>query len=61
MDQTTDAEIVARVLNGDKQAYALLIDAYKGPVFNLAFRMTGSLSGCRRLDAGNIYQGLSKT
>ena len=43
MDQKTDAEIVARVLKGDRQAYDLLIDAYKGPVFNLAFRMTGSL------------------
>ena len=42
MDQKTDAEIVGRVLKGDKQAYALLIEAYKGPVFNLAFRMTGS-------------------
>lgn len=42
MDQKTDAEIVARVLKGDKKAYALLIEAYKGPVFNLAFRMTGS-------------------
>ncbi|MEE9912523.1 MAG: RNA polymerase sigma factor [Deltaproteobacteria bacterium] len=51
MDQKTDAEIVARVLNGDKQAYALLIDAYKGPVFNLAFRMTGSYS-----DADDLSQ-----
>lgn len=42
MDQKTDAEIVARVLKGDKQAYALLVDAYKGPVFNLTYRMTGN-------------------
>jgi len=41
MDQKTDAEIVARVLKGDVQAYALLIEAYKGPVYNLAYRMTG--------------------
>jgi RNA polymerase sigma-70 factor, ECF subfamily len=51
MDQKTDAEIVARVLNGDVQAYALLIEAYKGPVFNLAFRMTGSYS-----DADDLTQ-----
>ena len=44
MDQTKDAEIVARVLKGDRQAYAVLIEAYKGPLFNLAFRMTGSYS-----------------
>jgi len=51
MDQQTDAEIVARVLKGDKKAYALLIEAYKGPVFNLVFRMTGSYS-----DADDLSQ-----
>jgi len=51
MDQKTDAEIVANVLKGDVQSYALLIDAYKGPVFNLAFRMTGSYS-----DADDLTQ-----
>lgn len=42
MDQRTDVEIVAGILQGDRQAYALLVDRYKGPVFNLALRMTGS-------------------
>lgn len=51
MDQKKDADIVARVLKGDKQAYALLIEAYKGPLFNLAFRMTGSYS-----DADDLTQ-----
>ena len=51
MDQKTDAEIVTRVLKGDVQAYALLIEAYKAPVFNLAFRMTG-----RHDDAEDLTQ-----
>ena len=51
MDQKADAEIVADVLKGDVQSYALLIEAYKGPVFNLAFRMTGSYS-----DADDLTQ-----
>ncbi len=51
MDQKTDAEIIAMVLNGDKQSYALLVDAYKGPIFNLAYRMTGS-----REDADDLTQ-----
>ncbi len=51
MDQKTDAEIIARVLNGDKQSYALLVEEYKGPVFNLAYRMTGS-----REDADDLTQ-----
>ncbi len=51
MDQKTDAEIVARVLKGDRSSYALLVDAYKGPVFNLALRLTGS-----REDAEDLTQ-----
>lgn len=42
MDQEREREIIKRVLDGDRQAFALLIDKYKKPIFNLAFRMTGS-------------------
>lgn len=42
MDQKIEAEIVAGVLKGDRQAYALLIDEYKSPIYNLAYRMTGN-------------------
>jgi RNA polymerase sigma-70 factor (ECF subfamily) len=51
MDQKTEAEIVARVLKGDRQAFALLVEEYKAPVYNLAWRMTRSLS-----DAEDIAQ-----
>ncbi len=40
-----------RVLSGDRQSYALLVDKYKGPIFNLAYRMTGS-----REDADDLTQ-----
>ncbi|MBE0555935.1 MAG: RNA polymerase sigma factor, partial [Proteobacteria bacterium] len=30
------------VIEGDRAAFATLVDAYKGAIFNLAFRMTGS-------------------
>lgn len=40
MDRKNEAEIVARVLKGDRQAYALLIEEYKTPIYNLAYRMT---------------------
>ncbi|MBN1363940.1 MAG: sigma-70 family RNA polymerase sigma factor [Syntrophaceae bacterium] len=40
MDQKTEAEIVVRVLKGDRQAYALLVEEYKNPIYNLAYRMT---------------------
>ena len=42
MDQKNEAEIVSRDLNGDRQAYALLVDEYKSPIYNLAYRMTGN-------------------
>ncbi len=42
MDQNQEREIIKRVERGERNAYALLIEAYKGPLFNLAFRMTGS-------------------
>ncbi len=42
MKQVDEGEIIARVLSGDREAFADLVDAYKGPVFRLAFRMTGN-------------------
>jgi RNA polymerase sigma-70 factor (ECF subfamily) len=42
MKQIDEGEIVDRVLGGDREAFSALVDAYKGPVFRLAFRMTGS-------------------
>jgi len=51
MDSKTEPEIIARVLSGDRQAYALLVEAYNGPIFNLAYRMTGS-----REDADDLTQ-----
>ena len=42
MDQKTETDIIARVLNGDRRVYAKLIEEYKTPIFNLAYRMTGN-------------------
>jgi RNA polymerase sigma-70 factor, ECF subfamily len=42
MNQIDEGEIIGRVLAGDREAFAALIDAYKGPLFRLALRMTGS-------------------
>lgn len=41
MDQEREREIIKRVLDGDRQAFARLINTYKRPIFNLAYRMTG--------------------
>jgi len=49
MDQQSEAEIVARVLKGDSQAYALLVDEYKSPIYNLAYRLTKNLEDAEDL------------
>jgi RNA polymerase sigma-70 factor, ECF subfamily len=51
MDQQRETEIISRVLNGDHQAYALLVEEYKSPIYNLAYRMTGNLE-----DADDLTQ-----
>jgi RNA polymerase sigma-70 factor, ECF subfamily len=51
MDQQLEAEIITRVLNGDRQAYALLVDEYKNKIYILAFRMTNN-----REDADDLTQ-----
>ena len=42
MTPDDENRIVEQVLRGDRQAFAGLVDAHKGAIFNLAFRMTGS-------------------
>jgi len=51
MSQDKDQEIIERVLGGERDAYGTLVDRYKGPLFNLAYRMTGS-----RQDADDLTQ-----
>ena len=41
MDTDEDNKIIAQILNGDQEAYAILVDKYKGPIYNLVYRMTG--------------------
>ncbi len=38
-----ETEIIRRIKSGDSNAYAVLVDAYKAPLFALALRMTGNL------------------
>lgn len=49
--ETTDHEIITRVLRGDQQAYGMLVGKYQQYVFTLAFRLTQS-----REDAEEIAQ-----
>jgi RNA polymerase sigma-70 factor (ECF subfamily) len=41
MDRDRENRIIERIVSGDRQAFAYLVDKYKGPVYNLVYRMTG--------------------
>lgn len=49
MDQKREAEIVINVLKGNRQAYALLVEEYKNPIYNLAYRMTHNIQDAEDL------------
>ena len=51
MNKKQENEIIQSVLNGDREKFALFVDKYKGPVYNLAYRLTGS-----RHDAEDLAQ-----
>ncbi|MFO7666170.1 MAG: RNA polymerase sigma factor [Desulfobacterales bacterium] len=51
MTTIEENQIVERVLKGERRAFATLVDTYKGMIFNLALRMTGS-----RQDAEDLSQ-----
>ena len=63
MKQIDEGETIGRVLGGDREAFAVLIDAYKGQVFSLAFRMTGSAQDADDLTQESFlraYQSLGR-
>lgn len=47
----TDQDLVLRVVQGDDEAFALLVHRYQGMVFNVAYRLTGN-----RGDAEDLTQ-----
>ena len=42
MTEDTDCGIIKRIRDGDRDAFAGLVDKYKTRIFNLAFRLSGS-------------------
>lgn len=42
MEQSSDQEVISAVLDGDVNAYAVLVTRYQQPLFNLMYRMTRS-------------------
>ncbi|MCK9391043.1 MAG: sigma-70 family RNA polymerase sigma factor [Syntrophales bacterium] len=51
MGPDQEEEVILSVLDGKREAYALLVDAYRTQIFNLAYRMTGNYE-----DASDLAQ-----
>jgi len=49
MEHASDQEVVSAVLAGDMDAYAVLVERYQKPIYNLMVRMTGSCVEARDL------------
>jgi len=60
MEEPNVAEIVSRVLAGDKDSYMILINTYKGPIFNLAYRLAGSIHEAEDLSQETFLKAYSK-
>lgn len=37
-----DVDLAAKALQGQREAFAILVDRYKKPIYNLAYRLTGN-------------------
>jgi RNA polymerase sigma-70 factor (ECF subfamily) len=53
MDEAQETQIVARILEGDRQAYSLLVRKYQSAIYNLAYRMTANSQ-----DAADLTQDI---
>ena len=51
MDTVPENELIARILQGRRDDYAILVEKYKIPIFNLTYWMTGN-----RHDADDLAQ-----
>lgn len=49
MTDDTDRGIIEQTRNGDRNAYAGIIDKYKGRIYSLAFRLSGSYADADEL------------
>lgn len=60
MHRDPDAEMMLRVKRGDREAFAVLVDKYKQPVINLAYRTVQDLTEAEDL-AQNVFVQVFKS
>jgi len=60
VDGPEDAELVARCVAGDPEAFAPLVQRYQGPLFTVALRMVGNREDARDLAQGALVKAFEK-
>ena len=56
-----DAQLIQQVLQGDQEAFAILVNKYQKGVHALAWRKIGDFSHRSGNHAGRVSQGISET
>ena len=60
MDQPDDQQIITAVMNGNVNAYSILVQQYQKPIFNLMYRVTGSYEDAKDLAQETFIKAYEK-
>ena len=60
MDQPDDQQVICAVMNGNVNAYSILVQQYQKPIFNLMYRVTGSYEDAKDLAQETFIKAYEK-
>jgi len=60
MDSSDDQQVIRAVMNGNVNAYSLLVQQYQKPIFNLMYRVTGSYEDAKDLAQETFIKAYEK-
>jgi RNA polymerase sigma-70 factor, ECF subfamily len=60
MDSSDDQQVISAVMNGNVNAYSILVQQYQKPIFNLMYRVTGSYEDAKDLAQETFIKAYEK-
>jgi RNA polymerase sigma-70 factor (ECF subfamily) len=60
MDYSDDQQVVSAIMNGNVNAYSILVKQYQKPIFNLMYRITGSYEDAKDLAQETFIKAYEK-